>query len=521
MYPSQENSSSPEHSVPHHAESDAMYTSSILSHQHVPEGTLCPQCHNPIPSPLPRTCGSCGRPTLELCLNCQSMLPFWERKCYACGADTALLKQKMLAQLNSQKQQILKYRESYGHDKTLPLLKYMSTVTHPEFAGFRNWAKNMATLIQKERRDIRVYVENIHQQVKAAMDAQKYDKVQEILEQIPHPLIDEELQRQYEIAGESLTEVDSLVREIRNAIATKQYSQLLSCVQRYLELKANDPEAQSLQQNIEKLTTITSPNGIKFRRIPSGRFYMGSHDSDEFLRNNEHPQHRVVISRNLFVGVYPVTQGEFLRVMEFNPSVSTENENCPADSVTWYTALEFCNKMSEAESLPICYDIKNIKRRVSGTIEKADVTFLGGDGYRLLTEAEWEYVCRAGSITPWCFGDTVVDVGNYAWFFDNSNSETHPVGQKKPNSWGLGDMHGNVMEWCHDWYDEFFYTHCEEETENPLGPEMGNAKVLRGGAWQFGAEATRCAYRNSSTPETSSSVIGFRICRFANEEAIS
>ncbi|MDR0609849.1 MAG: formylglycine-generating enzyme family protein, partial [Planctomycetaceae bacterium] len=456
----------------------------------------------------------------EPCLNCQSTNPFWFRTCRGCGSDLVALKQKMLATLNSQKQQILKFRETYGHDRTLPLLKYMSTVNHPDFNAFKEWAKSMTALIQKERRDIKAYVDNVRMQVNAAMTEQKYDKVQQILEQVPRPLLDEPLRKQYVEAGEILTEVDSLIREIRNAISTKQYSQLLSCVQRYLELKANDPEAKNLQQKIEKLTTITSPKGTKLRRIPSGRFYMGSHDSDEYLRNNEHPQHRVQITRNLFVGVYPVTQGEFLQLMGFNPSITTDNELCPADSVTWYSAVEYCNKMSELEELPPFYELKAVKKRTAGTIEKADVLLLGGNGYRLLTESEWEYTCRAGSITPWCYGDQVMDVGDYAWYYDNSSMETHPVGEKKPNSWGLFDMHGNVMEWCHDWYGEFYYQQCSEDEENPTGPQEGTAKVLRGGAWQFGAEATRCAYRNSSSPDTSSGVIGFRVCRNAPDDSM-
>jgi len=427
----------------------------------------------------------------------------------------------MFANLNSHKQQILKYRESYGHDKTLPLLKYMSTVNHPDFVALKEWAKSMTMLIQKERRDIKAYVDGIRAQAKVAMESQKYERVRQILEQVPRPLLDEPLRQQYVDAGEALTEVDSLIREIRNAISTKQYSQLLSCVQRYLELKANDPEAQNLQRKIEKLTTTISAKGIKLRRIPGGRFYRGSHDSDEYLRNNEHPQHKVIIPHNLFFGVYPVTQKQFQELMEYNPSIATENEDCPVEGVTWFSAVEFCNKMSEAESLSPYYALKAVRKRANGSIEGAKVTILGGDGFRLPTEAEWEYACRAGSVSPWCFGDQVLDVGNYAWYYDNSSMETHPVGQRKPNSWGLFDMHGNVMEWCYDWYNELHYQQfAEEEAENPTGPDDGTAKVLRGGAWQFGAEATRCAYRNSSTPDAVAAVIGFRVCRTATDDAM-
>ena len=485
-----------------------------------PSGTTCPQCHAAIQTIADRICPQCGHPYYEPCLNCQSLNPFWFTNCRGCGSDLLLLKQQMFANLNSQKQLILKYRESYGHDKTLPLLKFMSTVNHPDFVALKEWAKSMTMLIHKERRDIKAYVEGIRSQVQAAMETQKYDRVRQILEQVPRPLLDEPLRQQYVDAGEALTEVDSLIREIRNAISTKQYSQLLSCVQRYLELKANDPEAQNLQRKIEALTTTISAKGMKLRRIPGGRFYMGSHESDEYLRNNESPQHKVVIPHNLFVGVYPVTQQQFQELMEYNPSVAAEEAERPVDGVTWYSALEFCNKMSEAESLQPYYDLKAVRRRTTGAIEGAKVTVLGGDGYRLPTEAEWEYACRAGSVSPWCFGDHVLDVGNYAWYYDNSTMETHPVGLRKPNPWGLYDMHGNVMEWCYDWYNEMYYQQCAEEEENPTGPTEGVSKVLRGGAWQFGAEATRCAYRNSSAPETIAGVIGFRICRNAGDEVM-
>ena len=484
-----------------------------------PPEALCPQCQTPVKIG-DRVCPNCGHTFQEPCLNCQALNPFWVKHCRGCGSDLLVLKQQMYANLNSHKQQILRYRESYGHDKTLPLLKYMSTVNHPDFAAFREWAKSMATLIQKERRDIKAYVEGIRAQVNAAMESQKYERVRQILEQVPRQLLDEPLRQLYVDAGENLIEVDSLIREIRNAISTKQYSQLLSCVQRYLELKANDPEAQNLQRKIEKLTTVTAPNGMKLRRLPNGRFYMGSHDSDVFLRNNEHPQHRVTIPNHLFMGVCPVTQKQFFDLMAYNPSIVLQNENCPVEAVTWFSAVEFCNKMSEAESLAPYYEMKAVRRRANDSIEDANVTVLGGDGYRLPTEAEWEYACRAGSITPWSFGDQILDVLQYAWFYDNAMMETHPVGQRKPNAWGLFDMHGNVMEWCYDWYNESQYSQCSEDEENPQGPKEGTSKVLRGGAWQFGAEATRCAYRNSSVPDAMAGVIGFRVCRNANDDAM-
>ncbi len=478
----------------------------------------CPQCGQTIVANS-RYCPHCNRAYEEPCLVCQAPNAFWAKNCRNCGTDLVATKQAMRDRLYSQQQQVMKLRESFGHDKALPLLKQMTLLTHPDFLTIRDWAKNMFPLVQKERKDIRMGLENVRMQAKATFDAQKYEKVQEILSQVPPTLVDDDMRKLYQEAGECLIEVDSLIREIRNSIATKKYNTLLSCVQRYLELKANDPEAKSLQEKIETLTTMTSKGGMKLRRIPPGRFYMGSHDSDEYIRNNERPQHRVTLTQSFFAGVYPVTQGDFQRVMEYNPSISSDDPRCPADNVTWFTAIEFCNKISDEDGLPHYYELSNIKRRSSGSIENADVSIVGGDGYRLMTEAEWEYVCRAGSITPWCSGDLVVEVTQYAWYFDNSPSGTQPVGLKKPNSWGIYDMHGNVMEWCYDWFSELYYQQCGE-VENPTGPDSGAARSIRGGSWHFGPEATRSACRNSSNPEHASNMIGFRIARNASDDAM-
>ncbi|MDR1385283.1 MAG: formylglycine-generating enzyme family protein [Planctomycetaceae bacterium] len=455
----------------------------------------------------------------EPCLACQSLNPIGAAICHDCGTNIPQLKQKFLERLQTQQQQVMKLREVCGHDRAISLLKQMIAVTHPDFSRYRDWAKANLPTFQKERRDLRAYVDGLLFQAKEAMAAQKYARVQEILEEVPRLMVDENMKKMYADAGECITEVDSLVREIRNAIVTKQYNTLLSCVQRYAELKANDPEALSLHQKIEKLTTQTTADGIILRLIPSGKFYMGSHDSDEFMRNNEHPQHRIQVTKPLFVGIYPVTQEHFSSLLGFNPSTSTDVQNCPVDSVTWYSAIEFCNKLSEKEGFSPYYSLNATKRRASQAIEEAGVNILGGNGFRLPTEAEWEYACRAGSITPWCFGDLVLDVTHYAWYYDNAQLETHIVGEKKPNAWGLYDMHGNVMEWCYDWYNEFYYQQ-EQREDDPTGPMDGVARVLRGGAWQFGAEATRSAYRNSANPNSTSNVIGFRVIRDAENDDV-
>jgi Uncharacterized conserved protein len=460
-----------------------------------------------------------GTTAYEPCLSCQFPNPVGTPTCHECGADIAATKQKMLKHLQLQQQQIVKLREVCGHDRALTMLKQMIAVTHQDFSAFRDWAKANLPTFQKERRELRSYVEGLTNQARAAMRAQKYELVQQILEEVPLALVDEEMKKIYHDAGESMIEVNSLVLEIRNAISMKRYNSLLSCVQRYAELKANDPEAQSLREKIERLTTQTTSGGIVLRLIPSGKFYMGSHDSDEFMRNNESPQHRVHITNPLYFGIHQITQAQFSSLLGYNPSISVVHDAHPVDNISWFSAAEFCNKLSETEGFSPYYLINVERRKGNQVIENADVSILGGNGYRLPNEAEWEYACRAGTITPWCFGDLVLEVGQYAWYYDNAQLETHPVGEKKPNAWGLCDMHGNVMEWCNDWYCDSFYQQDIPE-DDPAGPDDGIARVLRGGAWQFGAEATRSAYRNSASPDTSSNIIGFRVVRNADKEDV-
>jgi eukaryotic-like serine/threonine-protein kinase len=143
--------------------------------------------------------------------------------------------------------------------------------------------------------------------------------------------------------------------------------------------------------------------------------------------------------------VYEVTQGEYERVMGTNPSHFKGDPRLPVETVSWQDAMTFCERLS---ALPA--------ERSAGRV------------YRLPTEAEWEYACRAGSTTIYSFGDSEGSLGDYAWYDSNSGSKTHPVGQKRPNAWGLYDMHGNVWEWCSDWYDGSYY--ASSPVDDPTGP---------------------------------------------------
>ncbi len=230
---------------------------------------------------------------------------------------------------------------------------------------------------------------------------------------------------------------------------------------------------------------VTNSIGIKLAFIPSGEFQMGSPDSDPDASDLEKPQHTVRITKPFYLGVTEVTQEQYERVMGTNPS-NFKGAQLPVERVSWEDAVEFCRKLS---GLPA--------ERSAGRM------------YRLPTEAEWEYACRAGSKTKWSFGDSESSLGDYAWWSGNSARQTHPVGQKKPNAWGLYDMQGNVREWCSDWLVLAYYR--SSPTDDPQGPATGSFRVHRGGSWGDGAGYCRSAYRSGLAPSNRRGSLGFRL----------
>jgi formylglycine-generating enzyme required for sulfatase activity len=230
------------------------------------------------------------------------------------------------------------------------------------------------------------------------------------------------------------------------------------------------------------------PEGIRFDLgggvtmkcvlIPAGEFVMGSPDSEHGRGDKEGPRHEVTICKPFYMGVTEVTQAQYEAVMGENPSKFKGATN-PVDMVSWNDATEFCKKLSEKT----CQTV------------------------RLPTEAEWEYACRAGTQTQFSFGDDPSALGDYDWWFGNSGATTHPVGQKKPNSWGLYDMHGNGWEWCADWYGDY----PKRPVTDPQGPASGSFRVLRGGAWYGNPSSCRSARRFSITPDGRDINCGFRV----------
>jgi formylglycine-generating enzyme required for sulfatase activity len=227
------------------------------------------------------------------------------------------------------------------------------------------------------------------------------------------------------------------------------------------------PSEQPVESNTKSLD-------MTFKEIPAGTFLMGLPETENKYFGEY--QHKVTITKAFYMQTTEVTQGQWKAVMGTNPWKdeygAKEGVNYPATCVSWNDAVAYCKKLSEKE----------------------------GKTYRLPTEAEWEYACRAGTETTWSFGDDEKELGDYAWYEGNAldidEKYAHQVGLKKPNAFGLYDMHGNVYEWCHDFYGEDYYQ--QSPTQDPQGPVSGSSRVLRGGSWYNNSHNTRSVHRGRS-----------------------
>ena len=224
---------------------------------------------------------------------------------------------------------------------------------------------------------------------------------------------------------------------------------------------------------------LTSRVKMEFVFIPQGKFLMGS-PKNEKGRLDDETQHKVEITHAFYLGKYPVTQEQWGAVMESNPSYFQGSKN-PVEQVSWEDCQIFIAKLNKK----------------MGTVATC----------RLPTEAEWEYACRAGSTTRFSSGDDENDLGNYLWWGESSGKMTHPVGKKQPNPWGLYDVHGNVWQWCQDWYGPY----SQAEQIDPQGPAQGFNRVYRGSNWSDRVSRCRSASRSGYGPGERYGGLGFRL----------
>ncbi|MBM4048141.1 MAG: formylglycine-generating enzyme family protein, partial [Planctomycetes bacterium] len=225
--------------------------------------------------------------------------------------------------------------------------------------------------------------------------------------------------------------------------------------------------------------TISLGGGVtmEFVLIRPGSFMMGSEEGDD----QEKPVHKVTITKPFYMGRYEVTQDQWQAVMGTNPS-SSKGPKKPVEKITWDECQAYVRKLNEK---------------------------VPGGQFGLPTEAQWEYACRAGSTTEYCYGQDTGGLVEYAWYSGNSSQSAHPVGEKKPNAWGLYDMHGNVWEWCQDWYAGY----ASGAQANPNGPNSGSSRVFRGGAFFGHAGLCRSAKRAGDSPGHRDFEVGVRLVR--------
>ncbi len=246
------------------------------------------------------------------------------------------------------------------------------------------------------------------------------------------------------------------------------------------------------------LTEVTTSTGVEMIWIDPGTFVMGSPE-DEVAHTDKEQQHEVTLSRGFWLGKTEVTQRLWLSAMKSNPAKFQENDLFPVEMVSWLDCVSFCNELSKLEGLTPAYQIS----------EEVVTWDVSANGYRLPTEAEWEYACRAGTTEA-----HAGDLDEMAIYARNSLRKTRVVGVRVPNAWGLHDMHGNLWEWCWDWFKREYGV---EPVTDPIGPEEGSVRIHRGGSWHRNPPDCRSAARGGDRIRTKRTGLGFRLAKWANE----
>jgi formylglycine-generating enzyme required for sulfatase activity len=303
------------------------------------------------------------------------------------------------------------------------------------------------------------------------------------------------------------------------------------------------------------VTSCDSPSdivdsiGMTLKLVPAGEFQMGSPNCDPDAPSDETPQHRVRITKSFYLGMCPVTLGQFRRFVEaagYRTEAEQDGEGGWGLDVAfgkWTQSLKYTWRtpgFDQTDEHPVVTVSWNDANAICAWLSQQE-----GQTYRLPTEAEWEYACRAGSETRYCFGDDPKRLPSFAWFAENSGRDvwnsrrvladsrrdparypaevarqccrSQQVGEKRPNAFGLHDMHGNVWEWCGDWYDAVYYR--QSPTGDPRGPDRGAGRALQGGGWYFDSRFARSASRSRGAPEYRISVLGFGVARLPSSQS--
>lgn len=363
-----------------------------------------------------------------------------------------------------------------------------------------------------------------HQEARRLVDEeQNFAAAADLLVGLPGHLRDQAF---YSDVCRKRDRVIELEKQIAAKVHADRFDGLSLLVQEFLTLQPRRDDMRELLAALPLTESeIVNSIGLKLKRIPAGEFDMGSPRSETDRQDDEGPVHRVRISRPFYLGVFPVTQGEYRAVMGYNPShfasvSGLDTKRFPVENVTWFDAVEFCNKLSVKENRTPCYRLSSVQRD-GDHITSASVKMLTGNGYRLPTEAEWEYACRAGTKTPFHFGSVLNGAeanvnGNYPYGTSTKGKylkRTTTVGSYPANAFGLFDMHGNVWEWCEDVYDSSAYSKRSGLTTDPRVTSGSEDRVLRGGSWYNFSWVARAANRVRNPPVNRNYFFGFRVCR--------
>jgi formylglycine-generating enzyme required for sulfatase activity len=505
----------------------------------------CPVCSY-LNDTAKKFCESCGAALREPCLDCHQPVEVWARFCGDCGVNVGAALERRLEQLEAEKHQIESFERSYRHADAILRAEQLAKIDHPRLTGYAEWAAEALKKLRSELKSLESDRDRLLSEAGQHFANYQYGDAEHFLEQIPEPLRIgrsndllqvsrrrhaecwklsskirgalstrsyegllpklmkfSELRPNDEVARELRTKLETkeLTDIINSAVAAKKFDGLLPKVERYLQLRPADEGAQILSLRLGRIEnrSLTNGIGLKLVRIPLGEFLMGADDSDSSADVNEKPQHPIEITKPFYMSVYEVTQGQFEMVMECNPSEFSgrpgeDAVRLPVENVTWDEAVEFCRRLSERPE------------------EKS-----AGRLYRLPTESEWEYACRAGTTTLFHVGDALSSTqANFDGTYPHGEAAIGPyldatsvVGSYEPNGFGLYDVHGNVYEWCADWFDEEFYR--QSPSSDPDGPFLGAKRVARGGSLCGTATNCRSSDRNSYEPENRSPYCGFRI----------
>jgi formylglycine-generating enzyme required for sulfatase activity len=294
--------------------------------------------------------------------------------------------------------------------------------------------------------------------------------------------------------------LENLVGYVKDEVGDRVKEDIGPRIRQYPHLVGDLRGSVALVSGLKELlgTEMTNSIGMKLVLIKPGKFLMGSPKDEEGRYDSEGPQHEVEITKSFYMGMSPVTQAEYERITGKNPSWfskqgggkdkvnNLDTSQFPVEKVAWAEAVAYCESLTRE-------DTKRPK----------------GWAYGLPTEAEWEYACRAGTKTAYSFGNDPNRLREYAWGVENSGNRTHAVGTRKANPLGLYDLHGNVYQWCADWYGGSYYAHSPRK--DPKGPDNGEYRVLRGSAWDGDPRKCRAGYRDSGVPGVRGSVVGFRV----------